>query len=188
MKTTGKINLALLATVLVFSSTAVAHTVKKQWPHVGSAYYDGQAYADVLFWSHDDYIPVQTNTFFSKPGLEIDLSLTDKNFFKSCTSWSNMPNFYDDCVTAGVSEYGTGTSFGIGTYDLRDLDPDTTYFGGWSFTLGTATTSEVKISWQEVWKDFCPFANPWCMNSVDGGRFLTSQFEKGQSKIVNWYY
>ncbi len=177
---------AILIATFSLASQVNAHSLTKQYPHQGDIYYDGGSYADSNFSSHAPYGGWKTNTFFSDPGLEIDINI-DRVFFDSCTSWSNMPRFYDDCVTGGVFD-GSGRSFGIGTYDARLLQTNTTYQGRWYFTGGTGSAANVSVSWQEVFKDLCPVASPWCMSSIAGGRFLTTVWSRGKSDLRNWYY
>lgn len=153
----------------------------------GDIWYGGGTYADSLFWSHAPYGNYVTNTFWSDPGLEIDINMGTV-CFDTCTSWSDMPKFYDDCVTAGVSETGSARSFGIGTYDLRLLKQGQTYTGQWNFSGGSGLSAPVSVSWQEVWKDFCPVEDPWCMNSNDGGRFLSTTWNWGSTDYKTWNY
>lgn len=179
--------LATTGSLLAAAAPASASTTAKQYPHEGDLYYDGGRYADSFFSSHANYGNYVTNTFWSDPGLEIDIN-TGTVFFSSCTSWSDMPKFYDDCVTAGYSETGGGRSFGIGTYDLRLLQKGRGYTGEWYFSGGSGTSTSMSVSWQEVWKDFCPVEDPWCMNSNAGGRFFSGNFTRGSSFYQSWYY
>lgn len=184
----GKLRNGLIAGVcLALSAPALlAHSLTKQYPHQGDIYYDGGTYADSIFYSHAPYGAWKTNTFWSDPGLEIDVNMPTV-FFDTCTSWSDVPKFYDDCVTAGVSD-GGGRSFGIGTYDARLLQTGHNYTAQWNFSGGSGLSTDVSVSWQEVWKDFCPAESPWCMNSVDGGRFLSTRWTFGSSSFDTWNY
>lgn len=177
----------LTGTMLAMAPAASASTTPKQYPHQGDVYYDGGRFADSYFWSHATYGNYVTNTFWSDPGLEIDINMGSV-FFTDCTSWSDMPKFYDDCVTAGYTETGSARGFGIGTYDLRLLQKDRTYTGEWYFSGGSGTSTSMSMSWQEVWKDFCPTESPWCMNSNAGGRFFSGNWTRGQTYYQSWNY
>lgn len=179
---------AAFAAIACFAGGAAgASTTPKQYPHVGDIYYGGANYADSIFSSHAPYGNYVTNTFWSDPGLEIDINMGTV-YFDACTSWSDMPKFYDDCVTAGVSETGSARSFGIGTYDLRLLRQGQSYTGEWNFSGGSGASAAVTVSWQEVWKDFCPAESPWCMNSNAGGRFLSTTWTYGTTDLKTWNY
>jgi hypothetical protein len=68
------------------------------YPSSGYLYYAGAYYAESsLQWSSPG--PWASG----QPGYEHDLSLND-TYFNSCTSYTNLPNAYDDCPTAGVAD------------------------------------------------------------------------------------
>lgn len=179
--------LVFAAAVSSCASAALADDRITQWPHAGDLYFDGTGYADSVFYTHNAYGNWQTNTSWSDPGLEIDVNLVDQALFTECTSWSDVPKFYDDCVTAGVTETGSARSFGIGTYDGRLLRPDVDYTARWYFSGGSGSRASVTVTWQEVWKDFCAFEDPWCMNSIAGGRFMSLVWNYGTSSYNSWH-
>lgn len=80
----------LLATAL--TANAAYH------PGVGDLFYNGAYHID----SYMGWSPVGPFSV-SEPGYEHDLWVHDSNFFiTTCTSFSNLPNAYDDCNTAGI--------------------------------------------------------------------------------------
>ena len=176
-----------------FSAPAIAqivqpwqHVEKDQpWPHSGSFYTDGDGYFTVTFNSDQPYKKV-TNRLFYREGMEIDIAVNTIDFV-GCTSWSNLPDSYDDCVTAGVDE-PSGTSFGHGTHDHSKLIQGNYYWidysiGLWPYTF-SPTTVEMKLNWQEVYSGLCPFDydNPWCKigTSSKGGAgfFFSTDLER----------
>lgn len=138
--------IAALATVPVALS---AHTTPRQWPHEGSLYFDGTSYVDSDFKWH-----ALGDWKTRDRGLELDLQM-ESDFYESCTSWTNMPNGYSDCPTAGVSD-GSIISMGVGSYTAEIIRVGTTYRAQWDLAGGWQNTSgaPVKLGWQEVYRYF----------------------------------
>ncbi|MGC1246253.1 MAG: hypothetical protein WA865_08590, partial [Spirulinaceae cyanobacterium] len=95
-------------------------------------------------------------------------------------TYNNLPQpHYDDCPTAGVSDPGSKSSFGFGTWNAQAIVNSLTYKGIWFFTpynnptFYPASSTSVAISWQEVEESICPFMNIWCMAGVDGGVLMS---------------
>ena len=96
----------------------------KRYPNNGDLYYNGDVYADSYFkWFNvGDWER-------SNPAFEMDMTVV-WNYFASCTTYNNLPQpHYDDCPTAGVSEPGSTTNFGFGTWEAQNIVNSLTYKG-----------------------------------------------------------
>jgi hypothetical protein len=158
------------------AASVLAHT---------TLYYDGNAYADSDFKWH-----ALGDWKTRDRGLELDLQMP-KRFYESCTSWTNMPNGYSDCSTAGVSDPSTTVNMGVGSYTAELVRVGTTYRAQWDMSGGWAndTGTAVKLGWQEVYRYFCPEYNVWCMNGYTGGVLHTSAvWIYSVPKTTTWYY
>ena len=143
----------------------------------------------------DSYITA-TNRLFYREGLELSIDVANLFDFRGCTSWSNMPNSYDDCVTAGVSEPGGTVGFGHGTHDHSQLVQGNQYFIEYEIGLFPFTFSpqdiEISYSWQEVYGGSCPWDtdNPWCKigtaRTGSAGRFFTTNISHF-SENAHWW-
>jgi len=71
------------------------------------------------------------------PGYEHDLAVSPW-YFDECSSWTNLPNGYDDCPTAGASESNEDIwVFSFGSYHVKNqLSPGYLYYGSWYFHEG----------------------------------------------------
>ncbi len=122
------------------------------------------------------------------PGYEHDL-VAKRDYFTECRSYSDLPNWYDDCPTACVSE-GSGDycAFSFGTYNALLIEPEFPYWGRVNLTRGSAVSTNFRLNAQEVFhspKCFellnrwicipCPFDTSWCMGGTpyrDGNPYL----------------
>jgi hypothetical protein len=148
-------------------------------------YYDGTDYADASFKSH-----ALGNWKTRDRGLELDLQMPSR-FYDSCTSWTNLPNGYSDCSTAGVSDPSSTVQMGVGSYVAEKIVVGTTYRAQWFMSGGYAndTGVPVKIQWQEVYRYFCPDYSVWCMNGWEGGVLHTSSvWTYSVPTTTRWYY
>jgi hypothetical protein len=143
-------------------------------PSTGDLCYDGVYYADsYMLWN-----PVGP-WLIEDPGYEHDLVLNDQ-FFNDCTSATNLPNAYDDCFWAGVSEQPGEMVFSFGSFHSRNIAANTWNAGLWNFTGGaTVTQTPFTLRGQEVAHDTCPFDWSICMLSRRGRNLL--------SGYMNWY-
>ncbi len=104
-------------------------------------------------------------------GYEHDFAMRP-NYLSSCTSWTTLPNGYDDCPTASA-EGGEFWAFAFGSYYGRDIVPNNWYFGVWNFSNdGPDPSTDFFLNGQEVWHQFCPWDSPWCMNGIQSWRLL----------------
>lgn len=169
----GIILLVLLAAIPSLVSAAY-------YPNQGDLYYDGASYADSYLkwdspgpWQHSD------------PGYEHDL-VAHKDYFQDCTSWTNLPNGYDDCPTAGVAEPSDMWSFSFGTFHANNIQSSNWYFGSWTFTILWDPSTDFSLNGQENYHGFCSWDSIWCMKAVDTEPLLQGQFQLGQSYYNSW--
>lgn len=176
--------LSALATVSVLAdATAKAGT---SHPNEGDLLYDGESYFDAyMLW--DD--PTWTT---SEPGYEHDLKIT-KGYFADCTSWTSLPDGYDDCPTSGVRDPAGKEIFGFGSFDANRINANTEYYGAWSFTGGPNGIGHASLHWQEVEHQavcdtiFGKIDSIWCMEGVNGGPLINrSRIEPGSWRY--WTY
>lgn len=148
----------ILAGALANSDVVFAHDVAKRYPHVGRFRYNGAAYIEAYFTWHRP-----GGWTVAEPGFELDFDL-QRGFFESCTSWSDLPDFYDDCVTAGVSENDPERmSFGVGTYSALFIERNREYMAIWGFGTGSLHETDFAVTWQEVKKRWGFPKDPWYM-------------------------
>lgn len=130
------------------------------YPNHGDFYHNGYSYmSSCMLW-------LENGPFLNDdPGYEHDLNIYP-TFYSSCSTWSNLPDWYDDCSTAGIAD-GTYHAFSFGSYDAKKIDTNHWYFGSWSFSGGSgASSTPIKLFGQETKHQWCPFDYPWCMNGV----------------------
>lgn len=138
------------------------------WPNRGQFYYNGQLFADsYMCWANSGGWSV------SDPGYEHDL-VVRKFFFTSCTSFTNLPNGYDDCPTAGVLETNPNYyAFSFGSFHARNIQPTRDYYGSWNFTSnGSPSPTDFRLNGQEVYRFYCPFDSIWCMEDIRSQKLL----------------
>lgn len=171
-----------LFSLVTSGSILVAHDLDKHYPHVGDIWFSGN-YADSFFTFH-----ATGDWTSSDPGFEFDISI-DENVFDSCTSWSTVPSFYDDCPTAGVSDPTGKTVFSIGSYDALQIPEDTQLYAQWSFAGGSAPIGEYAVIAQEVEHKFCSWDSPWCMGGTNLASVLLEYIHtKASSHARNWFW
>lgn len=162
---------------LAWSSSASAYF----YPNWDDFYHNGYSYVR----SHMLWLtlgPFQK----SDPGYEHDLNIYP-TYYSSCSSWTNLPDSYDDCSTAGIQD-GTYHAFSFGTYDAKEIDTYRWYLGSWSFSGGRgAAETPIELYGQETWHDFCPLDFPWCMNGVQSSpRLVWGRLVRGIPDYIYW--
>lgn len=115
----------------------------------------------------------------NKPGYEHDL-VARRDYFTGCVSSTSLPEGYDDCPTACVSELtGDYCAFSFGTYNALLIEPGFLYQGEVQLIRGPSSYTDFRLNAQEVFhspvcfKFFnrwicipCPFDTPWCMGGT----------------------
>lgn len=169
--TMPRFSIALLVAMLSASTAQAAY-----YPSTGDLYYDGAFYLDSYFAWESAPGPFSV----SDPGYEHDLWVHNNQFFNStCTSFTNMPDGYDDCPTAGVAD-PNGPVFSFGTFDATALS-SSTYMGGWSFSthMVSAPTSGFSLQGQENENRCFGIPTIWCMFSTQTQNLITGWY-------MNW--
>lgn len=172
--------IAALVAVLTASTVASAY----YYPATGDLYYDGYSYSDSMVNWGSSPGPWITN----EGGYEHDFQ-AEVTYFSACTSYSTLPNAYDDCPTAGALEDDPNNPvFSFGSYQLRNyVQPNTNYLGSWSFTAGSDTITNMNLYGQEVAPFFCPGWNPWCYKSFQTHLILSGQtLIRGTTRFYSW--
>ena len=114
-------------------------------PNAGDLYYNGGNFADAFLrwdnpkWERDvDYMDC-ARVITDCATYEHDLEL-NRNWFQLvaaipyardfCTTWSDLPDYYDDCPTADVPDWGNDSLIlSFGTYKAPDIEPGRDYYG-----------------------------------------------------------
>lgn len=203
MRKTGLAFFLLVAALLPSSSAWGS----QPYPNRGSFYYNGDRAFDIWmmweapggFFSHD---PVYEQGF-----------AINRNYYDSCTSFTNLPFAYDDCETAGVSEQDPNMYvFGWGSYHLivdqccntysrhsgyhPPLSDDPIYPNGWYYAAldlfceenCPSYNSAYNLGWQEVDRIFCSSDYPWCMYGLQGSSLVEGHLYYGTPLEVHYLY
>lgn len=177
---------AQIAAVLWTAAAAEAQ-IPKPYPYTGDLHYDGNQYADSYFgWAVPGGWKAQNSAW------EMDI-VVDETFFESCTTWTNLPDPYDDCPTAGVLENDPSRrSFGIGSYNKNLIQGESAgalYQGKWYFAGGYSASTYPDVTWQEVTLQTCWDArNIWCYQSVQASRLMTGYWRYLETAFQEWDY
>lgn len=171
--------IGMLASVLLSLHAAAAVR-----PAGGDLYYDGAYYADsVFYWTSPG--PFSG----SGPGYEHDLAVDD-GIYGACTSFTNLPNGYDDCITAGISDPPGFIIFSFGSYNANEIQANTVYYGGWYFSQPRGQVfGPVDLYAQNVEHYFCSIDWQFCMNGVSTTDVIPYPLQMnvgGYPTIVYW--
>ncbi len=184
MKIRGRlvIVLALALTIGVASVAAASY-----YPANGNLTYSGQTYANSYFaWtSSGGWVTEQG-------GYEHSLKLQDY-YFNSCTAYTNLPNGYDDCPTAGIDDPAGHKIYSFGSFSLKNnLTLNYYYFGSWQWSggSGNGSSSTMSLRGKEVAATWCPFWNIWCMGASQATEpplVSGSFFKNSGTQGFTWY-
>ena len=141
------------------------HDLKLEWKHHGGWFeVDLQFLIGTLPWQWT----IATNPF--------------------CTTWTNLPDPYDDCETAGVTPDEGLVELGFGTYKAPLIQAGRDYYGSWTFRNqhGTGSSTQVRLEAAEGHytgrNSRCTTIakNKWCVYPISGHETLL--------KIGSWSY
>jgi hypothetical protein len=180
-----KLTLLMLG-MLILPNQLFTQEIPRRYPHNGDIY-QATGYADSYFkWLN---IGGWVGKNGSIPGFELDYAV-DSSYYSYCTSYTTLPQGYDDCETAGIEENDPDTvAFGVGSYDARQISAGTDYFAQWSLGGGTTSVGAYAVNWSETWN----FVNlgygprsPWYIDSVAGGVLTSYVAIATQTQQRNW--
>jgi hypothetical protein len=173
--------------VALGEGTALADPARRS-PHDGWLQLDGD-FAQARFSWRDVGAWVGPH-----PGFELDLTF-DEFTFDGCDSVTNLPEWYDDCDTAGTAEPdNTKKTYSVGSMEAIQIQSDDPYFARWYFHGGSQEVSEYKVGWQETKQGeawLCvPFCGggrcPNCMVSNGAGVSMAYLFSKSLIQQREW--
>ena len=173
--------LGIVVTTTILAIAPPTHG-QTYYPDVGDFYYNGyNNYADsYICWTFPGgWSPLA----MGDPGYEHDLT-AQSNYFNACTSWTDLPNGYDDCPTAGYTEPDPNLwTFSFGSFHAKNIKSLTWYYGYWIFSGGSASSTSFQLNGQEVYHQICPLDDIWCMGSIRSQPLLSGWLYWGW-----WYY
>ena len=151
------------------------------------------------------YIPILIGSIIEL--VPVNLNPLPEDLF--CTTWSDLPNPYDDCHTAGLFETRGKIVLSLGTYKANLIEAGRDYYGYWSFNnqRGAVSTTEVKtkvnLYGQEgrfgedpdasllkraIARTVCPriTVSKWCVFGIDGRQAMLSPDEDEDGSTWEW--
>jgi len=173
------------------ASTAIAHSADPNVaPHVGEVkFFTSTSRVIVSFMWHD----IPDDTWVSRrPAFELDIKVPN-GFFESCTSWSDLPNFYDDCDTAGVSDPGGEKVFGVGSFSAREIQPNKWYHAVFNFIPTPSKRRLPRVDYEIIAsevtpKPLCPLGH-WCMYEVGNPESVAhGTLERKGDHLRYWHF
>ena len=129
--------------------------------------------------------PVYDDSGFSyAPIYEHDFNVFEGNSdyddtpkYSSCLSVSDLPNAYDDCPTAGVSDEGY-MGFGFGSWSADEIKPNRYYYGTVFLYRNEGVYEgeifDFNVTGARMYHQFCPVNDIWCLGSAEA-EILISQ-------------
>lgn len=179
MSRINRIILMIFVTIVIFfnASPGVAATF---YPDHGDLWYGGCHFVDSHFkWT------VPGGWSVSDPGYEHDFAVKP-DYYTSCTSWTDLPNGYNDCPTAGWSEPGGFWAFSFGSFHATNIVAGKLYYGSWTFERGGSPTTAFYLSGQENYHQFCWWDSIWCMNGIRSAPLTSGQLIFGVPLYRSW--
>lgn len=178
--------IGVLFVLLVFGANVASAFTDGDWaPDWGDMYYDGLEFTDYYIGWNDVQGPSDDWTY------EHDLAVYEDStgwYASGCTSWSNLPEAYDDCPTAGVSESEGVIVLSFGSFAGEKI-PDYSSYYGW-INLSRDSTYASAASWnlgaqQGDWM-YCWWDSIWCIGSEAGQHLMSGEFTLYQSFLKDW--
>ena len=157
-------------------------------PNAGDLYYNGGNFADAFMrwdnpsWTHDDddceEEVIDCSTY--EHDLQIErrwfTGIPTPAFRDYCTTWSDLPDYYDDCPTEVPEAYDesrdphgeTKVVLSFGTFKAPDIVAGREYYGYWIFhhQKGERALTEVALYGQEGEYAYRPQESPLCPPSI----------------------
>ena len=138
-----------------------------------------------------DALRRQASGPFNRHALEISWAWQGNanKVFTRCTSWTDMPDAYDDCgtaQTANPNDLSTGYSYG--TYEVNNLIANRTYNGWLSFGIGGPITPYQGLELKNAFYHkslYCGFRWQWSCGILDSQKEINRDF--GQDRFYNYY-
>jgi hypothetical protein len=177
------IRLIAFVTAMSLVPALLGGQTPKPFPNNGDLAYDGLAYADAYF--HWEAIGGFQDPSFN--GFELDIALGE-TYFDACTSWTNLPDPYDDCPTAGDMDPEGTTVFGIGSYCAGCIGAGPVYSGKWYFSGGSAASTYPNVTWAEVARLTCTQKSIWCYRTVQSSSLMGTHWRYNFTDFKEWYY
>ena len=169
-----KLNVFSIFALLILSGNFLTANAD-YYPNKGTFTYNGRYRASTSFtWNSPGPWRGTGPEINEISGYEHDLLVRNPLYFAAgptanCTTWTSLPDWYDDCITAGVDEDGDSPVFNFGTYRTDKIVAGKRYFGSWVFHLHLgAQTSFMNLNGQENANEcICCILSPWCMFAKD---------------------
>lgn len=136
-------------------------------------WYGGQTSAEVIMLWHKGPYPALTGP---EKWMEFDVQIP-AGFVNDCTTWTDLPRYYDDCGTGGTLD-GNYESYGFGSYLPSEIYSSRWYTARYTIARGTSTNTStaVKFGAQEVkMAGWCAYtqSDPWCLTAHQSTRVHT---------------
>ena len=176
-------------------------------PNAGDLYYNGGNFADAfLRWDNPKWVdgdgcgdvPLGVRDIHCST-YEHDLEL-NRSWFQAlnpipgarefCTTWSDIPLFYDDCPTAGTLETEDKIVLSFGTFKANLIDAGQEYYGYWIFHHQTSRTSNFKTPVRLLSEEgrYRGCATIWCIIGIGGHQAerVATTWNRGTSSYVHY--
>ena len=183
------VNAIAIVAVLLCSLPANAHSCPNRWPHSGSMWYDGENYLDYQFRWHS---PMSWHYYPS--AFEINTWL-EWDFAEGCSAWTDLPEGYDDCATAGASERDPMIWVAaFGSYNAWNIQYGRDYYGSmWLALTWSAYGSSFGTYAQELYNDCRIWGygdSPWCIGLSGGdstyGGLTSGYMYRWAPELFSW--
>ena len=107
-----------------------------------------------------------------------------------CTSWSNLPEHYNDCPTAGFKPDAGIVELSFGSFKAKNIEAGYDYWGSWTFNnmKGSGSSTKVGLYGQEGVLAFDPFESPLCLGDKSIWCVFPLEGHEGSLVETNWIY
>lgn len=175
------------------------------FPNAGDLYYNGGNFVDAfLRWDNPKWVdgdgcgdvPLGVRDIHCST-YEHDLEL-NRSWFQAldpipgarefCTTWSDIPLFYDDCPTAGILDTKGKIILSFGTYKANLIEAGREYYGAWTLHHQNSSTPSTPITLFGQEGEYRRCETIWCIFQIDdhqAGR-VTTTWNRGTSSYVHY--